>query len=71
MGSFSIMHWLVVGIFFAIFLVPIANIVHRAGLSRWWCILAIIPLINVIALWIFAFARWPAIDERPSGRAAA
>jgi hypothetical protein len=29
------------------------------GRSRWWTILAFVPLINLIGLWVFAFTRWP------------
>jgi hypothetical protein len=39
--------------------VPVANILHRAGRSRWWMILVFIPLLNLIGLWLFAFTRWP------------
>jgi hypothetical protein len=39
--------------------VPVANILHRAGRSRWWTILAFVPLANLIGLWVFAFTRWP------------
>jgi hypothetical protein len=41
--------------------VPIANILHRAGRSRWWTILAFVPLLNLIGLWLFAFTRWPSL----------
>jgi hypothetical protein len=30
-----------------------------AGRSRWWTILAFVPLVNLISLWVFAFTRWP------------
>ena len=30
-----------------------------AGRSRWWTILAFVPLVNLIGLWVFAFTRWP------------
>ena len=39
--------------------VPVANILHRAGRSRWWTILAFVPLVNLVRLWVFAFTRWP------------
>ena len=42
--------------------VPVANVLHRAGRSRWWTILAFVPGLNLIALWVFAFSRWPALD---------
>ena len=39
--------------------IPIANILHRAGRSRWWMSLAFIPFVTLIGLWVFAFTRWP------------
>ena len=41
--------------------VPVARILHRAGRSAWWTILAFVPLLNLIFLWVFAFSRWPAL----------
>jgi hypothetical protein len=46
--------------------VPVASILYRAGRSRWWTVIAFIPLINLIGLWIFAFSRWPAVDRASS-----
>jgi hypothetical protein len=43
---------------------PFGQLLRRAGLSRWWLLLAFLPVINVIALWIFAYARWPADRSR-------
>jgi hypothetical protein len=43
--------------------VPVPNVLHRAGRSRWWTILAFLPLLNLIGLWVFAFARWPSATE--------
>jgi hypothetical protein len=45
--------------------VPVANILHRAGRSRWWTILAFVPLVNLIGLWVFAFTRWPNYATTP------
>jgi len=47
------------GLLIIIVAVPVANILHRAGRSRWWTILAFVPLVNLIGLWVFAFTRWP------------
>jgi len=44
--------------------VPIARILHRSGRSAWWTILAFVPLLNLIFLWVFAFGRWPAVDSK-------
>ena len=30
---------------------------------KWWTIAFLIPFLNLVALWIFASARWPAIDH--------
>jgi hypothetical protein len=73
MGSMSLMHWVMV-IFYLVFLyvivgIPAGVILRRVGMSRWWSLLAIIPIANLVGLWIFAFARWPATDISPSQRA--
>lgn len=59
MGSFGIWHLLILIIYIVIIGVPVAHILSRVGLSIWWTILAFIPLVNVIALWVFAYAQWP------------
>jgi uncharacterized membrane protein YhaH (DUF805 family) len=46
--------------------VPVASILHRAGRSRWWTLIGFIPLINLIGLWLFAFSRWPAVEDAPT-----
>ena len=44
-------------------MVMIARVLRRAGYSPWWALLVLVPLVNLIALWVFAYARWPAVDE--------
>lgn len=63
MGAFSIWHWLIVLIYFAAIGIPVAKILQRAGFSRWWTILAFIPLVNLTGLWIFAFSPWKAFAK--------
>ena len=43
-------------------IVMIARVLRRAGYSPWWVLLVLVPLVNLIALWVFAYARWPALD---------
>jgi hypothetical protein len=50
-------------LFITIVGVPVANILHRAGRSRWWTIIAFVPLLNLIGLWVFGFTRWPSLDK--------
>ena len=45
------------------FIIPIQQILHRTGHSRWWCLLMFVPLVNWIGLWVFAYVRWPAVDK--------
>jgi uncharacterized membrane protein YhaH (DUF805 family) len=35
------------------------HILHRAGYSGWWVILQLVPLVNLIMIWVFAFSTWP------------
>jgi hypothetical protein len=42
-----------------VFLVPIIKLLRRTGHHSIWCLLALFPGLNFIALWIFAFKPWP------------
>jgi len=46
----------VVGIF--------ALVAQRAGYSRWWGFAMLMPMLNLVILWIFAFAIWPVMKAR-------
>lgn len=37
----------------------LARIVGKAGYSKWWAIVTLIPLLNIIFIWVFAFSKWP------------
>lgn len=62
MASLSVTHWIVVLIVLAILGIPVAVILKRTGHSPAWALLGLLPGISLIGLWIFAFARWPALD---------
>jgi hypothetical protein len=66
MRSFSLMHWIVVVLIFLTYVIPAHRIIRRTGYSGWWVLLGVIPLVNIVALWCFAFIRWPAVDEPAS-----
>jgi hypothetical protein len=59
MSGLSIWHWIVVLLYVSILVIPIARILRRIGMSGWWSVIAIIPLLNLIGLWILAFVSWP------------
>lgn len=48
--------------FFIVLFPPYARILRRTGFSRWWAVLIIVPGVNVVLLWLFAYARWPALE---------
>ena len=60
-------HWLVALIALTT-VIPAAKALGRVGLSPWWAILSIIPIIGWFALWAFAYAPWPKVDAPPSQR---
>ena len=38
---------------------PLAKIAGRVGFSRWWAVLALVPIVNLVLVYVFAFAKWP------------
>jgi len=47
-----------------VFAIPAWKIVEKAGYRGAWALLVLVPLVNIIALWVFAFSKWP--KERAS-----
>jgi hypothetical protein len=63
MGSFSIWHWIIL----LLLLLPLwffSRAVRKAGFSPLWAWLGIIPIVNIIMLWVFAYAKWPALPDQ-------
>lgn len=38
---------------------PAARICRRLGYSRWLGVVAVVPIANVVLLWVVALAPWP------------
>jgi len=49
-----------------IYLIPLTQVLKRTGYSRAWVLIMFVPLINIIAMWFFAFMPWPALTKRPA-----
>ena len=67
MSGLSIWHWLVVLVIALLvwaFVAIFGRILNRAGYSRWWLLTMFVPVINLIMLWVFAFASWPVLKSR-------
>jgi hypothetical protein len=62
-GAFSISHWAIVGVVLFVLGYPASRVLKRIGFSRWWVVVALIPYVNVVGLWILAFVKWP-IERR-------
>ncbi|HZZ69322.1 MAG TPA: hypothetical protein VFE18_14205 [Phenylobacterium sp.] len=68
MGTFSIVHWIVLLAVVVGYGYPIWLILRRAGFSGWWVVLWFVPLVNLAAIWFFAMARWPGQEvSQPAG----
>ena len=59
MGAMSPFHWIILLAVAAILIVPYAQILRRVGMSPWLALLYLVPLVNLVFLWVFAFMRWP------------
>ena len=64
MHDFSLWRLIAVLVVLFVFLFPVVKILHKAGYSGWWVLLWFVPIGNIVALWIFAFADWPALRRR-------
>ncbi|MFC3226340.1 hypothetical protein ACFOGJ_03820 [Marinibaculum pumilum] len=42
---------------------------QKAGFSGAWSLLLLVPVVNLVMLWVFAFISWPVDD--PTGRSVA
>lgn len=67
MGATSIWHWMILVVVVLGWAVPIWKILRRLGFSGWWVLVACIPLVNILALWLLAWSRWPN-GPQPSNR---
>lgn len=44
---------------FAFLLWAQIRIIRKAGYSRWWILTILIPFVNLIMMYVFAFSTWP------------
>lgn len=40
-----------------------SKILEKAGIDKRWVICLLIPLLNIIMIWVFAFSSWPNIKN--------
>jgi hypothetical protein len=50
----------------AIVIIPYWMIWKKAGFSPWFSLLTLVPLVNIIALYVLAFSRWNVVPASQS-----
>jgi hypothetical protein len=63
MMVWSVWHSIIFVIFAALVLYPIGRILRRIGFSPVWSVLAFVPIVNLIGLWVLALSNWPRSDD--------
>lgn len=55
---------IILALLFAAFVFWLAyRILNKAGVEPLWMFALMIPLLNVIMVWVFAFAEWPNLKK--------
>lgn len=47
----------------AILAPPTIAVLRKAGRSPWWALVLLAPPLALVALWVLAFTRWPALKK--------
>lgn len=58
--------WLIILVVTLAMFYPYIRILRRTGHSGWWVLVMFVPLVNMIMIWVFAFAKWPTVDRSNS-----
>jgi hypothetical protein len=69
MFGIGIPELIIIVLILAILIVPLiflSRILSKAGFSAWLSLLSLVPLLNLILLWVFAFIDWPNLDKKKS-----
>ena len=64
MEDYSLWQWIIVLFLIFVLWFPVIKILQKAGYSGWWVLIWLVPIANIVALWIFAFADWRALRNR-------
>lgn len=59
MGAIGPFQILLPLIYILVIVFPVWKVMQRLGFSGWWSLLAVIPLLNLAALWALAFVKCP------------
>jgi hypothetical protein len=59
MGQITAWHAIIFALYAALVLYPTGRILRRLGFSPLWSVVALFPVVNLIALWVLAMVPWP------------
>ena len=59
-AEFAVLQLLLFLLGAAIIVIPFWKIYSKAGFSKWLSLLMIVPLVNLLVLYVVAFSTWPA-----------
>jgi predicted PurR-regulated permease PerM len=66
MMHLSLWHWILAAVILGLVAWPGVRILRKAGYSGWWILLIFLPLVNFVAVWVFAYADWPRLRTTAS-----
>jgi hypothetical protein len=62
MDGFSLWHWLILLLIELLWVTPLWRLLRRIGYSPAWALIAFIPPLWLVLLWVLAFAQWKIAD---------
>lgn len=66
MGNMGAPGLLMIAVYAAVVVVPFYQLWKRTGHNGWIALLMLIPLVNLVMLYVLAFKQWPALPDRNS-----
>ena len=66
MNNIGLPGFLMIIVYAAVIVVPFYQLWKRTGHNGWIALLMLIPLVNLIMLYVLAFKQWPALPDRNS-----
>ena len=64
--------WQIILVLIPLILLPLwltVRILSKAGYSGWWCLATLVPILNLVMIWVFAYADWLALRPAVSAPA--
>jgi len=58
-GSIGSMTLILVVLYLFVVVFPIWKILDRMGFSGWLSLLSLVPILNLVMLWVLALSTWP------------